>query len=176
MFTHLGHAVADYLRCLGISVILYLNDWLFHHPDRQVLLCNLSQLLNTQERSPSWSAGYPDSRYSVTSGSKESFTPRIQGLGDNIPCMQNFLQTSIVMSMSVPVHGLTQLGFRSHPSGSSAAEATTAHFHSLGTNKPVYTTASIRRASPCHPTLAMAGPIFSYFVLQEFQAYLSRRL
>ena len=43
----LRHTVAGYLHRLGISVIAYLNDWLIYHPDRQVLLYQQSQLLNT---------------------------------------------------------------------------------------------------------------------------------
>ena len=38
IFTCLGHTVTGYLHRLGISVIPYLDDWLVHHPDRQVLL------------------------------------------------------------------------------------------------------------------------------------------
>ena len=38
IFTRLGHTVTAYLHHQGISVIAYLDDWLIHHPDRQVLL------------------------------------------------------------------------------------------------------------------------------------------
>ena len=38
VFTRLGHTVTAYLHHQGILVIPYLDDWLFHHPDRQVLL------------------------------------------------------------------------------------------------------------------------------------------
>ena len=46
VFTRLGHTVPAYLHHQGISVIPYLDDWLIHHPDCQVLLCHQSQLLN----------------------------------------------------------------------------------------------------------------------------------
>ena len=46
VFTCLRHRVAAYLHHQGISVIPYLDDWLIHHPDRQVLLRHQSQLLN----------------------------------------------------------------------------------------------------------------------------------
>ena len=46
LLTCLGHTVAAYLHCQGISVIPYHNDWLINHPDRQVLLRHQSQLLN----------------------------------------------------------------------------------------------------------------------------------
>ena len=38
IFTLLGHTVTGYLHRLGVSVIPYLDDWLVHHPARQVLL------------------------------------------------------------------------------------------------------------------------------------------
>ena len=43
VFTRLGHTVTGYLHRQGISVIPYLDDWLIHHPDRQVLLRQLTQ-------------------------------------------------------------------------------------------------------------------------------------
>ena len=46
VFICLRHRVAAYLHHQGISVIPYLDDWLIHHPDRQVLLRHQSQLLN----------------------------------------------------------------------------------------------------------------------------------
>ena len=47
IFTRLGHTVTGYLHRLGISVIPYLDDWLVHHPDRQVLLRHQAQLIST---------------------------------------------------------------------------------------------------------------------------------
>ena len=47
VFTRLGHTVTGYLHRKGISVIPYLDDWLIHHPDCQVLLRHQAQLLNT---------------------------------------------------------------------------------------------------------------------------------
>ena len=44
--TCLGHTVAAYLHRQGISVIPYLDDWLIHYPDRQLLLHHQSQLLD----------------------------------------------------------------------------------------------------------------------------------
>ena len=46
VFSYLRHRVAAYLHHQGISVILYLDYWLIHHPDCQVLLRHQSQLLN----------------------------------------------------------------------------------------------------------------------------------
>ena len=45
IFTRLGHTVTAYLHRQGISVIPYLDDWLIHHPDRQVLLRHQALLL-----------------------------------------------------------------------------------------------------------------------------------
>ena len=46
-FTQLGHRVTGYLHCQGVSVIPYLDDWLIHHPDRQVLFRHQEQLIDT---------------------------------------------------------------------------------------------------------------------------------
>ena len=51
VFTRLGHTVTAYLHCQGVLVIPYLDDWLVHHPDRQVekksKSINSTQLLST---------------------------------------------------------------------------------------------------------------------------------
>ena len=47
VFTRLGHTVIAYLHRQGVSVIPYLDDWLVHHPDRQVLLRHQGLLLHT---------------------------------------------------------------------------------------------------------------------------------
>ena len=46
IFTRLGHTVTGYLHHLGISVIPYLDDWLIHHPDWEIVAraCHLSSL------------------------------------------------------------------------------------------------------------------------------------
>ena len=75
-----------------------------------------------------------------TFGSGESLIPRIQGLGDSSTCMRDILSISTLISTSVPVHGLTQLGFRSHPSGSSVPEAITAPLSIFRSDKSVYRT------------------------------------
>ena len=47
VFTRLGHTVTGYLHRQGISVIPYLDHWLIHHPDGQVLLRHQAQLIST---------------------------------------------------------------------------------------------------------------------------------
>ena len=81
-------------------------------------------------------------------------------------CMSNILPTSSVAYSSVPVHGVTHLGFRSYPTGSSALETITTTLSFFRSDKPVYTTVSIR-------------PISSWqdlsFSPLESLSYLSRR-
>ena len=76
--------------------------------------------------------------------------------------MRTILPSSSVLPSSVPIYGLTQLGLRSHPSGSFVPETITTLFSFLGSDRPVYATASVRPVGPCQPTAAMAGPVFSY--------------
>ena len=61
----------------------------------------------------------------------------------------------------VPIYGITQLGLRSHPTGSSTLEAlTTLSF--IRSDKPVFTFTAFRPCSPCYPTQAVAEPIISH--------------
>ena len=78
--------------------------------------------------------------------------------------VQNILPSISVVHVyiRVPVHGVTQLGFRSHPTRSSTSEAITTTFSFFRSDKPVYTTASFRPISPCQPTQALAGHVFSH--------------
>ena len=46
VFTRLGHTVTAYLHRQGVSVIPYLDDWLVHHPDRQILLRHQALLID----------------------------------------------------------------------------------------------------------------------------------
>ena len=121
VFTRLGCTVSAYLNRQAISVIQYLNNWLIHHPDCKGLLCHQSQLLKTQvERSTILAgpcSGYPVPQASIAPESGESFPPNIQGPKGNI------LPNSSVVYRSVPVHGITHLGFRSHPTGSFIPQA-----------------------------------------------------
>ena len=64
--------------------------------------------------------------------------------------------------LSVPASGITQLGLRSYPSGSFVPETSSTSFSFVRSDRPVYTTASIRPPGPYQPTSAMAGPTFSY--------------
>ena len=67
-----------------------------------------------------------------------------------------------VVHSNILVHRVTQLGFRSHPTGSSAPEAITMTFSFFRSDKLVYTTVSLRLIISFQPTQAMAGPVFSY--------------
>ena len=141
VFTCLGHTVAAYLHCQGILVIPYLEDWLIHHPDCQVLLLQQSQLLDTLElvglklsKVKSELDPVQDIQFlglQLRPGSVERFPPNIQGSGDNITCVPDILPNSFVVQSSVPVHwiswasGLISLG-RLY------MRPLQQHFHSLG--------------------------------------------
>ena len=87
------------------------------------------------------SSGYTVSGASIMCGSGESFPPNIQGSGDNSTCVPKILPNSFVAQRSVPVHGITQLGLRSYPTGSVTHEALTTTFSFVRFDKPVYTCA-----------------------------------
>ena len=110
-FPQVFYSYRAHIGCLpptsGISVIAYLDDWLVHHPDHQVLLCPQSQLLKTldflglkvKRRKIRTGPGseYPFSRTSLMPGSRDSVTPRILSLRDNSTCVQNILPNSSVL-------------------------------------------------------------------------------
>ena len=64
----------------------------------------------------------------------------------------NILLENLVVQRSVPIHGITQLGLRYHPTGSSTLSF-------IRSDKPVFNTAKFR---PCYTTQAVAGPIVSH--------------
>ena len=75
--------------------------------------------------------------------------------------LPNILPENLVAQRSVPIYGITQLGLRSHPTGSSTLEAlTTLSF--IRSDKPVFNTPAFRPCSPCYPTQAVAEPIVSH--------------
>ena len=98
--------MAAYLHSLGISLIPYLDDWLIHHPDRQVLLRHQSQLLNIlnmvglrlnevkSELEPVQDIQFLGP--SVILGSGESLIPGIQSSGDNGTRVPNILPENLV--------------------------------------------------------------------------------
>ena len=96
------------------------------------------------------------------SGSGQSIAPRIQSSGNSSTCLQFVVPIYSVVLTSVPIHRITQLGLRVHPTGLSAHETITMTFSFCGSDKPVYTTASIKPVGPWSPAYAVAGPIFSY--------------
>ena len=170
VFTRLGHTVAAYLHCQGILVILYLDDWLIHHPDCQVLLRHQSQLLNIlnmvglrSNEAKSALEPVQDIHFlGLQLHLDQNFPPSIQSSGDNGTHVPNILPEILVVHGGIPVYGITQLGLRSHPSGSSTLEAPTMTLSLFRSDKPVFTTAAFRASSPCHPTPAMAGPVVSH--------------
>ena len=183
VFTRLGHTVAGYLHHVGISVIPYLDDWLVHHPDCQVSLCNQSQLLSTLDLVGIKLNGKKfgldlvqdiqflgmrlclDLGRALLPGSKEVAA---------LACKISFLPISSVISTSVPVHGFMQLGLGFLPFGSSTPEATTVTLSFFRPDKPVYITASVRPIGPCqtYPGTYWQDPSFliSGIPIWPFQA------
>ena len=171
IFTRLGHTVTAYLHCQGISVIPYLDDWLIHHPDCQVLLRHQALLLyarpcrlhsESKEIRTGPDSGSPVPRNSLTFGPRESFTPGVQSWGDSCLRTPSVLPRGTKLHSSVPASGVTQLALRSYLSVSFVPETSSTSFSFVRSDRPVYATASIRPIGPCQPTSAMAGPTFSY--------------
>ena len=61
----------------------------------------------------------------------------------------------------IPIYGITHLGLRSHPTGSSTLEALKT-FSFIRSDKPVFNTPAFRPCSPCYPTQAVEEPIVSH--------------
>ena len=168
VFTRLGHTVSAYLHRQGFSVIPYLDDWLVHHPDHQVLLRHQALLLNTLDL-VGFILNRKKSELDLTQDLQflrirlrldlDSLTPRVQGLGDSCPRTPSILPQGTKLYSSVPPPGITQLGLGSHPTGSFVPEASSMLFSFTRADRPVYATASIRPYGPCQPTSAMAGPL-----------------
>ena len=79
-------------------------------------------------------SGYPVPRNSFTSGLRGSFPSRAQSLGDSCSRTPSILPPCTILYSSVPAHGVTQLGLRSHliPLGRLYLRPLQRHFHSLG--------------------------------------------
>ena len=173
VFTRLGHTVTAYLHRQGVSVIPYLDDWLVHHPDRQILLRHQALLIDTLDL-VGFILNRKKSELDVTQDLQDllgihlrldlgrALLPRVQGWGDSRLRAPSILPQGTKLFSSVPPYGFTQLGLRSYPSGSFVPETSSASFLFVRSDKPVYATAPIRPCGPCQPTAAMAGPTFSY--------------
>ena len=149
IFTRLGHTVTAYLHRQGISVIPYLDDWLIHHPDRQVLLrhqafryarpCRHHSESKEIRTGPDSGSSVP--RNSLTFGPRESFTPGVQSWGDSCLRTPSVLPRGTKLHSSVPASWVTQLGLRSYPSGSFVPETSSTSFSFVRSDRPVYATA-----------------------------------
>ena len=130
----------------------------------QIFTCLGHTVTGTVRLSSEIRAGvrYLFSRNSITSGLRGSLAPRVHSMGDSSTCVQSILLSSSVISSSVPIHGFTQLGLRSYPSGLFVPETITTFFSFLRPDRLLYAITSVRPFGPCQPTAAMAGPVFSY--------------
>ena len=169
VFTRLGHTETAYLHCQGVSVIPYLDDWLLHHPDRQILLRHQALLIDTLDL-VGFSLNRKKSELDLTQGLQflgiylrlDLGRALLQGWGDSRLRAPSILPQGTKLFSSVPPYGFTQLGLRSFPSGSFVPETPSTSFSFVRSDKPVYATAQIRPCGPCQTTAAMAGPTFSY--------------
>ena len=107
-------------------------------------------------------SGSPVSRNPFTSGCRGSFPSRVQSLGDSCTHTPSILPPCTILHSSVPANDVTQLGLRSYVSGWFVPETPSTSFSFVRSDRPVYTTASIRPSGPCQPSAALAGPTFSY--------------
>ena len=168
VFTRLGHTVTSYLHRQGISVIPYLDDWLIHHPDRQVLLTSgpaykytgPSRLYPKQKESRVGpDSGSPVSLNPFTSGLRGSFTSKSKAW--EIVARALHLSSLQVLTYSQVSQLMGSLNW-SYPSGSFVPETSSTSFSLIRSDRAVYATASIRSTGPCQPSTALAGPTFSY--------------
>ena len=171
VLTLLGHTVAPNLHRQGISVIPYLDDWLIHHPDCQVLLRHQSQLLNILNmvglrfnEAKSELEPVQDIQFLglplFLDQARVSIPVLKQGrYGTHVP---NILPENLVAHRSVQIYEITLLGLRSHPTGLSTLEALTTTLSFIRSDKPVFNTVAFRPCSPCYPMQAVAGPIVSH--------------
>ena len=70
--------------------------------------------------------------------------------------LHSILSICSVISTNVSIHGITHLGIRSHPTGSSTNEAVTTTVSFFSSDQTVYTTVSIRPVDPSTPASAVA--------------------
>ena len=170
-FNCLGHTVTGYLHRLGISVIPYLDNWLVHHPDRQVLLRHQVQVLKTLDL-----VGFILNRKK----SKLDLVQDIQFLGIrlHLDLGEALLSESKAREIAACVCELSSLRFLSYhrvsqfigslnwapgliPLGRLYLRPLQRYFHSLGLTDR-FMPPSVRPIGPCQPTAAKAGPVFSY--------------
>ena len=155
----------------GVSVIPYLDDWLIHHPDRQILSRHQALLIDTLDL-VGFILNRKKSELDLTQDLQflgihlrldlgKALLPGVQGWGDSRLRVPSILPQGTRLSSSVPSYGFTQLGLRSYPSGSFVPETASTSFSLVRSDKPVYATTQIRPCRPCQPTAAMAGPTFS---------------
>ena len=170
----LGHMVTAYLHRQGVSVIPNLDDWLVHHPDRQILLRHQALLIDTLDL-----VGFILNRKK----SELDLTQDLQFLGihlrldlgrallqeskagEIVPCTRH-LSSLKVLDYSQVSHLMGSLNWASGliPLGRLYLRPLQRHFHSLGLTSRFTPPrrSDPRRSGPCQPTAALAGPTFSY--------------
>ena len=147
IFTRLGHTLTGYLHSLGISVIPYLDDWLFHHSDRQVLLYHQSTeyarpggLCSEQEVRTGHGTGYSVSWCSVRLDLGRALFPESKDLEKIAHVCEIFSQQILSYQAVAQFVGFTQLDFRSYSSRLFVPEAITTSFPFLRSDEPFFIT------------------------------------
>ena len=166
VFTRLGHTVTAYLHRQGVSVIPYLDDWLVHHPDRQILLRHQALLIDTLDlvglilnRKKSELDLTQDLQFlgiHLRLDLGRALLPESKA-GEIVACARH-LSSLKVLNYSQVSHLMGSLNWAS----GLIPETPSTSFSLVRSDKPVYATAQIRPCGPCQPTAAMAGPTFSY--------------
>ena len=169
--------MTGYLHHLGIPVIPYLDDWLIHHPDRQVLLRHQAQLISTLDL-VCFILNRQKSELDLTQD-LQFLGIHLQDLGKaslpeskawEIVARARHLSSLQVLTCSQVSQLMGLLNWASGfiPLDRLYLRPLRHHFHSLGLTDWVYATASIRSTGPCQPSTAPAGPTF--FLPQESQS------
>ena len=167
-FTQLGHTVTGYLHRLGIPVIPYLDDWLIHHPDRQVLLRHQAQLISTLDL-VCFILNRKKSELDLTQD-LQFLGIHLQDLGKaslpeskgwEIVARARHLSSLQVLTYSQVSQLMGSLNWASGfiPLDRLYLRPLQRHFHSLGLTDRVYTTASIRSTGPLIPRFRLPGPV-----------------
>ena len=172
VFTRLGHTVTAYLHRQGVSVIPHLDDWLVHHPDRQILQPHQALLIDTLDL-VGFILNQKKSELDLTQDLQflgihlrldlgRALLPESKA-GEIVACAHH-LSSLKVLNYSQVSHLMGSLNWASGliPLGRLYLRTLSTSFSFVRSDKPVYATAQIRPCGSCQPTAAMAGPTFSY--------------
>ena len=172
-FENKVYTVTGYFHSLGISVIPYLDDWLIHHPDHQVLLRHQAKLISTLDL-VGFILNRKKSELDLTQDLQFLGICLILDLGEaslpeskawEIVARARHLSSLRVLTYHQVSQLMGTLNWASGliPLGRLYLRPLQHHFHSLGlTDRFTSITTSIRSTGPCQPSTSLAAPTFSY--------------